>query len=268
MSMFWETVGANLLAALLAAGSIGGLFWRWLDKGLDSRIEKLLDEHRTKLAAQLHKENTAYSRIDEKRAEGLQTLYGRITSHKMQAVLFPQRALVFMPDGVDVATHAMQWWAQRQAEAQDILGYADACALLFPEALTQNIGLWFVPAQGLCQEHLRQIALLAGQTDWASLSRTVKVARINALYTSYMELEPGGVGYLDACFRILGELKAVYHAHGEPPRITSWFDPVELDAMKKRVADKVAANREHRIRMQAGAGDAPTQCTHAGLAGA
>jgi hypothetical protein len=240
-SQFWADILRAVLASLVAGGAIGGVFWKLLGKGIEARVERLLDKHRTDLAAQLHLQNTVHSRLDEKRAEAVQTLHAGIAAHKWEVIGFNPHTWGPANDA-DVGWEAMKWWLERQSECHKIMRMGHDLSLLISDELMQNVGAWGLQAQQTCQDSMMRVMHLKEREDYKradAMGRRDLLRAHNALFLQ----EIGGLRYLDTSEKVLRDLRTTFHATGPLPRITSLFDPEEIARMNERVRQKQARQR-------------------------
>jgi hypothetical protein len=177
---FWTEVGAAALTAVIAGGAVGGVFWTVLGKGIEARVSKLLEQHKTDLAAQLHLQNTVHSRLDERRSDAVQKLNAHIRTHKWEVTGFNPHAWSVTADA-DIGLEAMKWWLERQRESHVVIRMGHDLSLLIPEELMHNVGGWGMLAQQLVQESMRRIMHLGQQQAYLAADAPVAGIRVDLL---------------------------------------------------------------------------------------
>jgi hypothetical protein len=254
-SQFWADIARAVLTALIAGGAIGGVFWKLLGKGIEARVEKLLDKHRTDLAAQLHLQNTVHSRLDEKRSEAVQALHAGIAAHKWELVGFNPHTWGLANDA-DIGWEAMNWWLERQGECQKIMRMSHDLSLLISEQLMQNVAGWGLRAQQTCQDSMLRVMRLRERGDYKSADANGRRGLLRAHNELFMQ-EVGGLRYLDTSEKVLRDLRTTFHATGPLPRVTSLFDPDEVARADERVRQKLAQHEQRAAAPQVGGGTGP-----------
>jgi hypothetical protein len=249
-SQLWTDIARAVLTALIAGGAIGGVFWKLLGKGIEARVEKLLDKHRTDLAAQLHLQNTVHSRLDEKRSEAVQALHAGIAAHKWEVVGFNPHTWG-LANEADIGWEAMKWWLERQGECQKIMRMSHDLSLLISEQLMQNVAGWGLRAQQTCQDSMLRVMRLREREDYKSADANGRRSLLRAHNELFMQ-EVGGLRYLDTSEKVLQDLRTTFHATGPLPRVSSLFDPDEVARADERIRQRLVQHEQRAAAPQVG----------------
>jgi uncharacterized membrane protein YfbV (UPF0208 family) len=179
-----ELIGA-VLGAITASGVIGAGLWWTLGKGLEGRLAKVLEayklqlsktleEHKAQLAGELHKRNTVFVRLDQKRADSLLAVDAAVGECSWFLLDFSPK-FSFKTDA-DAGFDAMTWCFQFQDEAQKALQCELRNSLLLPEDLEKDIVGWYFATQTLAQELLGAFVAVRTSNGYNALADQEKRA--------------------------------------------------------------------------------------------
>lgn len=180
----------TIAAAATASGVIGVGLWWTLGKGLEARIQtvledykarlsKLLEEHKANLAAELHKRNTVFERLDHKRAESLLAVDAAVGECRWRVLEFSPK--VSFKQDADAGLDAVTWCFELQREALKALECTLRNSLLLPEDLQKQAFGWYLATQALAQQLLAAFLQARSQPTFDALSDAQKRAEFAKL---------------------------------------------------------------------------------------
>lgn len=209
-TQFWSEVSSAVIGGLVGAGAVGGVFWIVLGKGIEARVTKLLDTYRKVLAAQLHKEKTVYSRMDQQRADALQKLNAQIHAHRWEVIDFsPKFTFRVGPDRTDAKSDAIAWCFQQQIAAKRALQISLESSLLLTKDLVANVFTWYQTSNELTTD----LVLVFGDASRSEAYANADDDRRRELLREQKDkLMAGRSSYYEATNRLLEELRVVFTA--------------------------------------------------------
>lgn len=218
--MDWTVLLGSVVSAAAAAGVVGVVFWRLLEKGLEAKLQqqqielkaaldrqteqykselnsefaRQLESYKTALALSTHKENTVFSRIDRQRSDTVQELGGYIGTFRARLLDFQPKTPIgsLYPD--DPAKDAIIWCMEMIVSTKEPVVAAFKHSLLLPPALPIEIGGWHIVVSGSLQTLLEALSAAVSSPSYTGLAPQEQRRSLVEVKNQWMASHPNVAG--------------------------------------------------------------------------